>query len=177
MIISYLPVPDKETTEPEGPVPTITVETTEGDELNQAKKRKESRVPSAKKKQEIPELGVEVKGSVQRKVGWPGKWEKSWCVVTYNGIYFTSTEENKDYSHFVPILPESKNSVQKKKGHANHPGLIIKVAGKKEHISFESASEATQWHEKLEQILGIAGVEELASEDEEEDEGPALDEG
>ncbi len=166
-------------------MPKITVESTEvppeDDSPDQTKKRKESKAvtsskASKKQRSEIPEHGVEMKGFVQRKVGW-GKWEKSWCVVTYNAMYFTSTEENRDYSHFVPIMPDSKKSVQQKKGQGSHPGLIVKVGSKKEHISFESSSEASQWLEKLDQVMGLSGVEELASEDEEDEEEPGIDEG
>ena len=165
-------------------MPSITVEAAappEDDSPEQGKKRRESKSATAKaaKKQrnEIPEHGVEMKGFVQRKSGW-GKWEKSWCVVTYNAIYFTNSGENKDYSHFMPIMPEAKNVVQEKRGQGNHPGLIIKTGAKKEHISFESSNEATQWKEHLEQVMGITGVEELYSEDEEEEEGaPVVDDG
>ncbi len=162
-------------------VPKITVETAPEapEDSDQAKKRKESRVSSAKgtkKQNEIPELGVAIKGFVQRKTGW-SKWEKSWCVVTYNAIYYTGQEGNKDYSHFTPIMPDSRNSVQDKKGPGNHPGLIIKIAGKKEHISFESGSEVAEWRSRLEEVLGISGVGELLSEDEGDDEGEELDEG
>ena len=107
-----------------------------------------------------------MKGYAHRKVGW-NKWEKCWCILTYNALYFTNVEDNKDYSAMFPISSEAKNSVQQKKGQGSSQGLLIKSGNKKEHISVESSSELADWRAFLEQVMGIGGVEELASEDEE----------
>ena len=47
-------------------------------------------------------------------------------------------------------------------------GLHLKQGKKMENLSFESQTEFRDWKDAIERVLGIGGVEELLSEDEEE---------
>lgn len=51
----------------------------------------------------------------------------------------------------------------------NLQGLALKLGKKMEHFSFESQTEFRDWKDAIERVLGIGGVEELLSEDEEID--------
>lgn len=46
-------------------------------------------------------------------------------------------------------------------------GLTLKMGKKLEHFSFESQTEWRDWKDAIERVLGLGGVEELLSEDEE----------
>ena len=162
----------------EEPPTDITEERQPGDSESQAnaKKKKESRAAPAPKLRKLPDQGVQMKGHMFRKT-WKG-WEKCWCVLTYNALYFTGVEESGEYSHMLAInQEESGGSIKEKKGHDKQSkGLIIKPnkKSKSETVSIDS-SEFTQWYRQLEQVIGISGVEELLSEDEGEVE--PIDEG
>lgn len=162
-------------------VPEITVEVEEdpspvyvNEEVPEphGKKRKESKAATVAKVRKLPDQGVQMKGYVYRKM-WRG-WEKCWCVLTYNAIYFTGVEENAEYSHMLSINPEEGGgSIKEKSGRDRQSkGMMIKSSkkSKAETISVES-SEFSQWYRQLEKVIGISGVEELLSEDEEEEEG------
>lgn len=161
------------------PSTDLTEERQPGESELQAKKKKESRVGPSPKVRKLPDQGVQMKGHMYRKT-WRG-WEKCWCVLTYNALYFTGMEESGEYSHMLPInQEESGGSIKEKKGHDKQSkGLIIKPnkKSKSETVSIE-VSEFAQWYRQLEQVIGISGVEELLSEDEGEvgliDEGEGI---
>ena len=135
----------------------------------QVKKKKESKAAPVAKVRKLPDQGVQMKGYVYRKM-WRG-WEKCWCVLTFNAMYFTGVEENAEYSHMLSINPEEGGgSIKEKNGRDRQSkGMMIKTSkkSKAETISVES-SEFSQWYRQLEKVIGISGVEELLSEDEEE---------
>ncbi len=54
-------------------------------------------------------------------------------------------------------------------------GLALKLGKKVEQLSLETQSEFKEWKEAIERVLGIGGVEELLSEDEEKTEGAAIE--
>ena len=71
----------------------------------------------------------------------------------------------------LSINPEEEGgSIKEKNGRDRQSkGMMIKTSrkSKAETISVES-SEFSQWYRQLEKVIGISGVEELLSEDEEE---------
>ena len=157
-------------------VPTITVDNAEAkeeggkEEEESLRKRKESKAQQKK----VPDHGIQMTGWVHRKIGW-NRWEKCWCVLTFNALYFTGGESSGDYNHTLQ-LGDSNNAVQQKKGHNKQSkSLLIKTGKKSEQMSIESVSECDQWQAALEVVMGISGVEELASEDEET--GELIEEG
>lgn len=188
MFISGQPeeAPATEEPKPETEVPTITVEPTEppeepSEETETGKKNKrESKAFTGKKnpqkRTEIPDQGVEMKGFLHRKT-WRG-WDKCWCVLTYNAAYFTSSEENAEYSNMLPFSEGTGSLKQQRKGHDKQSqSLVIKVGKKSETVSVDS-SEYMRWKDALEQVLGIGGGLELGSEEEEEFErAEPIDEG
>ena len=123
----------------------------------------------------IPEQGVEMKGYAYRKT-WK-KWEKCYCVLSFSALYFTTSADNKEYTHVLHIVDQKSSMKREKKGHdKNAHSLLIKTGGKKEQMSLESSEACESWYQALEQVLGLSMVEELASEDEGEGVEP-IDEG
>lgn len=103
-------------------VPSISIEEPPPEEQSTpVKKRKESKAPSLKpqSQRKLPDHGVEMKGYVHRKkaAGLGKAWEKTYCVLTYQAVYFTTMEDNKEYTHMFPLSTEVKGSVSPKKGH------------------------------------------------------------
>lgn len=158
--------PPPEEPKPEGDVPKITVE--EHKEETQPEEETESlKKKTSKRLSVIPEQGVEKKGYAYRK-NWKKKWEKCFCVLSYQALYFTTSADNKEYTHVLHIVDQKSSLTREKKGHDKSAhSLLIKTGGKKEQMSLESSEACESWYQALEQVMGLSVVEELASEDEE----------
>ena len=161
---------------PDEKVPEIKVEPAEGEDDTSSKKKKRESVavsPSHSQKgkpvNEIPEQGIQIKGYVHRKKGTFGGWERTYGVVTYAAIYFTSGEDVREYHH-VCLLCGSGTVKHEKKGHDKQSeGLLVKSGKNKETLSV-AASEVQSWKQVLEDVLGVSqGNLELGSEDEDDD--------
>ena len=105
---------------PEG-VPNITVEEPLPEEhVTPSRKRKESKVSSLKPtaQNKLPDHGVEMKGYIYRKKpGLGNRWDKTYCIVTYQAVYFTTVDDNKEYNHMLPLSSDITGSVSPRKGH------------------------------------------------------------
>ena len=157
-------------------LPSITIETPT-EEGTPVKKKRESKAflpPSAKPKSDkvLPDAGVEFKSYVHRKKGIKG-WEKTYAVLTYQALYFTTIEDNKEYSNIIHLSADGSCTVSQKKGHDKHSQTLVIKAGKKsEHISVEAGTEFSRWKQALDRVMGTGEmVGELLSEDEEIMEG------
>ena len=157
-------------------IPSIKVEPAEGVNNIPAKKKRPftSSSPKLSKKakpvSEIPDQGIQKKGYVYRKKGAFGAWEKTYCVLTFAAMYFTSGEEVKEYNHMFVLGVDGSPSVkQEKKGHDKQSqSVVVKYGRNKEVISVPS-SDVASWKEMLEGVLGLGSCE-LPSEEEEEEE-------
>ena len=142
------------------------VEARPEEETESLRKKRESK--AGKQPSLIPDQGVETKGYAYRKTNWK-KWEKCYCVLSYSALYFTTAVDNKEYTHVLHIVDQKSSVKREKKGHdKNAHSLLIRAGGKKEQLSVESSADCDSWHQALEQVMGLSGVEELASEDENE---------
>lgn len=105
-------------------VPSITVDEV-ASQSDQKKSKKETKTLTPKVEKKLPDQGVVMKGYLHRKK--PGSlsrsWEKTYCVLTYQSMYFTTVEDNKEYSSMLPIYPDSDGKLaetKKGKGHDKH---------------------------------------------------------
>ena len=117
-----------ETSQPPESIPAITVnEVASEPEKKQQKRESKALVPKNEKK--IPDQGVAIKGYIHRKKPGLGRnWEKTYCVLTYQAIYFTTVNDNKDYSNMLPIYPDSQGELietKKGKGHDKHSQVPV----------------------------------------------------
>ena len=117
------------------PVPTITVEEPvapsepANEQPSPAKKRKESKVLEPKSEKALPKHGVEIQGNIHRKKPGIGtRWEKTYCVVTYEAIYFTTIEDRGEYNFMLNVVPDGTTSVSEKaKGHDKHSKVGLDI--------------------------------------------------
>ena len=49
---------------------------------------------------------------------------------------------------------------------SHHQGINLKIGKKVEHLCFDGEGELKKWRAAMENVLGLGGVEELLSEDE-----------
>jgi hypothetical protein len=64
----------------------------------------------------LPDQGVALKGYLHKKKPGLGRnWEKMYCVLTYQALYFTGMEDNKDYSGMLPIYPDAEAKLSETK--------------------------------------------------------------
>ena len=153
-------------------VPEIKVDTVEPEEGTPSKKKNVTASPARGKKakplNEVPDQGILLKGSLHRKKGTFGGWEKAFCYVTYSAMYFTSGEDVREYHLMCPFNTGSGMVNKEKKGHDKQSeGLLVKSGKTKEILSLPNG-ELRQWKEVLENVLGLAGGCELLSEDEDD---------
>lgn len=164
----------------EPPPPAVIEPNTTSDEENASplKKKRTSfavspnRAAKSKPVNEIPEQGVQMRGYVHRKKGTFGGWERTYAVVTYAAIYFTSGEEIREYHH-VCLLNGSGTVKLEKKGHDKQSeGLLVRSGKNKETLSLPS-SEVNSWRQVMEEVLGVSqGSLEFGSDEEGEGAGP-----
>lgn len=157
---------------PDEEVPSIKVEPAGGEEESPVKKRA-SIVPSpsrnrkSKPVSEIPEKGIQIKGYVHRKKTPFGGWERTYGVVTFAAIYFTTGEDVREFHH-VCMLSGTGTVKHEKKGHDKQSeGLVIRSGKNKETLSL-SAADVQSWKTALEDVLGVSGSLEFDSGDEDE---------
>ncbi len=104
------------------PVPSITID--EVPSQADKKSKRESKALTVKPEKKLPDLGVAMKGYMHRKkTGLTKNWEKPYCVLTYQAMYFTTVEENKEYSNMLPISQSCQGKLsetKKGKGHDKH---------------------------------------------------------
>ena len=125
-----------------------------------------NRAARGKPVNEIPEQGVQMKGYVHRKKGTFGGWEKTYAVVTYAAIYFTSGDNVREYHHVCMLSGSGSVKVEKKGHDKQSEGLLVKSGKNKETLSLPS-SEVGSWKQAMEDVLGVSqGNLELESEDE-----------
>ena len=63
-----------------------------------------------------------MKGYIHRKKqGLTTKWEKTYCVLTFQAIYFTTMEDKKEYTNMLAISADCDGKLSEtKKGHDKH---------------------------------------------------------
>lgn len=89
------------------------------EEVLPQKKRKESKALEVKSEKVLPKHGVEIQGNIHRKKSGIGtRWEKTYCVVTYESIYFTTVEDRGEYNYMLSVIPDGTTKISEKdKGH------------------------------------------------------------
>ena len=99
-------------------MPSITVEepvNEEGLSSTLKKKRDSKALAVSKPVRKLPEQGVEMKGYIHRKKqGLGSKWDKTYCVLTYQAIYFSPAPDS-DYNQTLSLTADS--GISEKKGH------------------------------------------------------------
>ena len=105
-------------------VPSITVEEPASEESlsSTLKRKRDSKTPAlavTKPARKLPDQGVEMKGYIHRKKpGLGTKWDKSYCVLTYQAVYFSTMQDNTEYSHMLSLTGDNlQASISEKKGH------------------------------------------------------------
>ena len=105
-------------------VPSITVEEPASEETlsSTLKRKRDSKTPSltvTKPARKLPDQGVEMKGYIHRKKpGLGAKWDKTYCVLTYQAVYFSTMQDNTEYSHMLSLTGDNQQaSISEKKGH------------------------------------------------------------
>lgn len=72
-----------------------------------------------------------MKGYIHRKrPGLTRSWEKTYCVLTYQALYFTTMQDTKDYSSMLSIYPDSEGKLsetKKGKGHDKHSQVPVSL--------------------------------------------------
>ena len=166
---------DKQEKPLEEEIPEIKVEPAEGEEEMAPKKKRTSFAVSpsrsrtkAKPLNEIPDQGIQMKGYVHRKKGTFGGWERTYCVVTFTAMYFTTGEDVREYHHMCMF--DGVGSVKReKKGHDKQSESLFVKSGKNKETLSLAAGELQTWFSSLEEVLGVAQVNlELGSEDEDD---------
>ena len=166
---------DKQEKPPEEEIPEIKVEPAEGEEEMAPKKKRTSFAVSpsrsrtkAKPLNEIPDQGIQMKGYVHRKKGTFGGWERTYCVVTFTAMYFTTGEDVREYHHMCMF--DGVGSVKReKKGHDKQSESLFVKSGKNKETLSLAAGELQTWFSSLEEVLGVSQVNlELGSEDEDD---------
>lgn len=106
-------------------VPSITVEepTSPQSAANQdtgtlKKKQRDNKTLAASKlARKLPELGVEMKGYMYRKKpGLGARWDKTYCVLTFQAMYFTSMSDNEEYNHMLSLMGDMQKTMSESKG-------------------------------------------------------------
>ena len=117
---------------------------------------------------EIPDQGIQMKGYLHRKKGTFGGWERVYAVVTYNAIYFTSSEGVREYHHVCMFDGSGIVKIEKKGHDKSSEGLSVKSGKNKETLSLP-ATAIESWKQVMEDVLGVSqGTLELGSEDEDD---------
>ena len=110
-------------------VPSITIEqppssvaphTPTHEDTPTLKKKRESgkALNVSKPARKLPEQGVEMKGYMYRKKpGLGTRWEKTYCVLTYQAMYFTTMQDNMEYNHMLSLMGDAQKTLSEKKGH------------------------------------------------------------
>ena len=129
------PIPESEIT-PEH-VPSITVEeplpANEEEPISSTlKKKRESKalaVPKPAPVRKLPEQGVEMKGYIHRKKpGLGSRWDKTYCVLTYQAIYFTTMQDNTEYNNMLTLsgdAADQRTLSESKKGHDKNSMVLV----------------------------------------------------
>lgn len=97
-------------------VPSISIE--EVSQASSSKKgKRDSKVPAIKLEKRLPDQGVTLKGYIHRKKpGLARNWEKTYCVLTYQAMYFTTEVDNTEYSNMLCLSPGMDAKLENKKG-------------------------------------------------------------
>ena len=97
-------------------VPTISIDETANQPSSNKKGKRDGKLPIKSEKM-LPDQGVTLKGYIYRKKpGLARNWEKTWCVLTYQAMYFTTELDNKDYSNMISLSPDMDTKLENKKG-------------------------------------------------------------
>ena len=114
-------------------IPSITVEqppspatpsTPTHEDTSTLKKKKALGVSKPAKR--LPDQGVEMKGYMYRKKpGLGTRWEKAYCVVTYQAMYFTTMQDNTEYNHMLSLMGDGEKTISEKKGHDKNSKVLL----------------------------------------------------
>lgn len=93
-------------------------------QASKGNKRDSKALGGTKQEKKLPDQGVALKGYIHRKKPGLGRsWEKTYCVLTYQAMYFTTMQDTKEYSGMLPIYPDTEcklSETKKGKGHDKH---------------------------------------------------------
>jgi hypothetical protein len=53
----------------------------------------------------------------RKKPGLGTRWEKTYCVLTYQAMYFTTVQDNTEYNHMLSLMGDAQKTLSKMKGH------------------------------------------------------------
>ena len=113
---SSLDVPSITIEQPPSSSPVATPQTPTHEDTPTLKKKKALGVSKPAKK--LPEQGVEMKGYIYRKKpGLGTRWEKTYSVLTYQAMYFTTMQDNVEYNHMLSLMGDAQKTLSEKKGH------------------------------------------------------------
>lgn len=92
--------------------------------MSSSKSKRDSKALTIKPDKRLPDQGVAMKGYLHRKKPGLGRsWERTYCVLTYQTMYFTTMEDKKDYTSMLPVSSDSGGKLsetKKGKGHDKH---------------------------------------------------------
>lgn len=123
-----------------------------------------------KKKQTGPEMPpatvITMKSILYQKATL--KWDKRWCVFTADkSLYIAASETSTNALSVMTVTTDSK--VVRKNGPDKYPhAVMLNCGGKKELLATENQSDFDSWISLLETAAGVAQIQELLSEDEED---------
>ena len=114
-------------------VPCITVDEpaveNEEEQTGTLKKKRENKgLAVTKPLRKLPDQGVEMKGYIHRKrQGLGTRWDKTYCVLTYQALYFTTMQDNTEYSSMLSLTTDLKANISEKKGHDKKTKVFVCV--------------------------------------------------
>ena len=89
------------------------------------KKKEKAALGVSKPAKKLPDQGVEMKGYMYRKKpGLGNRWEKAYCVVTYQAMYFTTMQDNTEYNHMLSLMGDAQKTLSEKKGHDKNSKVL-----------------------------------------------------
>ena len=70
-----------------------------------------------------------MKGYIYRKkAGLGTRWDKTYCMLTYQAIYFTTMQDNSEYNHMLTLTGDTHDQrmlSESKKGHDKNSMVLI----------------------------------------------------
>ena len=63
----------------------------------------------------------------RKKPGLGNRWEKAYCVLTYQAMYFTTMQDNTEYNHMLSLMGDAQKILSEKKGHDKNSKVYINI--------------------------------------------------
>lgn len=106
--------------------PPVASETTADRTATKNKKETAGKTLEPTSDRVLPNLGVEMKGHIHRKKpGLGTRWEKTYCVLTYTAVYFTTIEDKGEYNYMLAVETDGNSTISEKaKGHDKQSKVI-----------------------------------------------------